>query len=72
MFAGYLGTVGEFPYVIPLSGDAGDLAINSFGSAVPTVSLVAVPEPSSFLLLLAGLCGLILRQSAALRPYLRG
>lgn len=50
-FRGYLGREASvFPYVIPLAGGAGDLAINDFGDAVP--------EPSSFLL--AGLGGLTL------------
>jgi hypothetical protein len=69
IFVGYLATVGEFPYVIPLAGGAGDLAINDFSGAAPTVSLVAVPEPSSLLLLLAGLCGLILFASPQLCGY---
>jgi hypothetical protein len=56
-FLDYLGQVaGVFPYVIPLSGGAGDLAINDFGDAAPTSSLVAVPEPSS--LVQAEICGL--------------
>ena len=56
-FLGYLKTESVFPYVIPLAGGVGDLAIRDFGDAVPTASLVAVPEPSS---LLGGLCGLAL------------
>ena len=57
-FLGFLGTLDSFdeaPYVIPLAGGAGNLAINDFGSAVPTASLVAVPEPS--LMWLVGWCG---------------
>jgi hypothetical protein len=70
-FLGYLGMeVGVFPYLIPLAGGAGDLAINAFSDAVPTASLVAVPEPSS--LLLAGLCGLALFAGRLFcGPYLR-
>jgi hypothetical protein len=55
-FVGFIGQeAGIFPYVIPLAGGAGNLAINDFGSSVPSASLVLVPEPSP--LLMAGLFG---------------
>jgi hypothetical protein len=60
----------EAPYVIPLAGGAGSLMINDFGSAVPSASLVAVPEPTW--LWTAGLCGTALlagrRSSRRRRP----
>jgi hypothetical protein len=70
-FQGYLGTLsGVPPYVIPLAGGAGDLAINDFGAAAPTASLVAAPEPASAALFaVAGLplvcCCTVLRRRSA-------
>lgn len=54
-FLGTLDSFDEAPYVIPLGAGAGSLAIHDFGGAVPSASLVAVPEPS--LLWIVGLCG---------------
>jgi len=59
-FLNYQETLDSFddaPYVIPFAGGADSLVINDFGSAVPSASLVAVPEPSSLWLWMAGLCG---------------
>jgi hypothetical protein len=53
-FVDFLGReAGAFPYVIPLAGGTGELAINDFGSSVPLASLSPVPEPLQ--LLMAGL-----------------
>jgi hypothetical protein len=50
-FLNFLDRVpGAFPYIIPLAGGAGELAINDFGNSAPSASLVAVPEPSTQML----------------------
>jgi hypothetical protein len=58
-FLNYLGREsGVFPYTIPLAGGAGNLAINDFGSSMPSASLVAVPEPTT--LMLSGILATVL------------
>jgi hypothetical protein len=57
-FSGYLGTLAGAPYVITLPGGAGDLVIKDFGDAVPTASLLAVPEPSSLVVAVVGVLAL--------------
>jgi len=53
-FLGYRETLSGFPYIIPLAGGAGDLVINDVGDFPRTASLIAVPEPSSLMLLALG------------------
>ena len=51
-FGGYFPTT--FSYQLDLAGVPGGLVITEFGSAIPTASITAVPEPSGYVAL-AGL-----------------
>lgn len=57
-FLSYLTTLYSSPYVVPLAGGAGELAVFDVGDAARTASVVAIPEPSG--LTLTGLGVLVL------------
>ena len=62
-FLGNLDSFDEAPYIFPLAGGAGSLAIHDFGMPVPSASLVAVPEPA--LAWMMGCCGTVPSPAAA-------
>ncbi len=65
-FSVFEGPAPQLPYSIPLVGVTGGLVISDYANVLPTASISAVPEPSSFALAgtaatVAGLSGLVLR-----------
>jgi hypothetical protein len=58
----FLQAVDGLPFVIPLSGGAGDLVINGIVSLGETATITAVPEPTTILLLGTAGIGVLARR----------
>ena len=61
-FLGTLDSFAEAPFIIPLAGGAGSLAIHDFGGGIPTASLIPIPEPASLWLVAMCATALIARR----------